>query len=155
MIAVAGSRAKLDLALSLGADAAVDYSTSDWPARVRKAAGGAGVDVVYDIVGGPVTAASLQALAPGGELVFAALGRYAIGAAELEAMITRNQSLRGFALLPLLSADGLRAGLSELFHLAASGQLVTQGGRYPLDQAAEAHRSLEERRSTGKVVLIP
>ncbi|RUV81643.1 zinc-binding alcohol dehydrogenase family protein, partial [Mesorhizobium sp. M5C.F.Ca.IN.020.14.1.1] len=126
-----------------------------WPARVRKAAGGAGVDVVYDIVGGPVTAASLQALAPGGELVFAALGRYAIGAAELEAMITRNQSLRGFALLPLLSADGLRAGLSELFHLAASGQLVTQGGRYPLDQAAEAHRSLEERRSTGKVVLIP
>ncbi|TIQ66957.1 MAG: zinc-binding alcohol dehydrogenase family protein, partial [Mesorhizobium sp.] len=132
------------------------YSTSDWPMRVREAAGGAGVDIIYDIVGGSVTAASLQALAPGGELVFAALGRYAIGAAELEAMITRNQSLRGFALLPLLSADGLRAGLSDLFHLAASGQLaVTQGGRYPLDQAAEAHRSLEERRSTGKVVLIP
>lgn len=156
VIAVAGSGAKLDLAVSLGADAAVDYSTSNWPARVREAAGGAGVDVVYDLVGGPVTAASLQALAPGGELVFAALGRYAIGAAELEAMITRNQSLRGFALLPLLSADGLRASLSELFHLAASGQLaVTQGGRYPLDQAAEAHRSLEERRSTGKIVLVP
>jgi NADPH2:quinone reductase len=67
-----------------------------------------------------------------------------------------NQSLRGFALLPLLAADGLRASLSELFQLAASGQLaVTQGGRYPLDQANEAHRSLEERRSTGKVVLIP
>jgi NADPH2:quinone reductase len=156
VIAVAGSRPKLDLALSLGADAAVDYSTSDWPMRVREAAGGAGVDVVYDIVGGSMTAASLEALAPGGELVFAALGRYAIGASELEAMITRNQSLRGFALLPLLSADGLRASLSELFHLAAGGQLaVTQGGRYPLDQANEAHRSLEERRSTGKVVLIP
>ncbi|RWB25916.1 MAG: hypothetical protein EOQ41_21920 [Mesorhizobium sp.] len=156
VIAVAGSRAKLDLALSLGADAAVDYSMSDWPMRVREAAGGAGVDVVYDIVGGTMTAASLQALARGGELVFAALGRYAIGAAELEAMITRNKSLRGFALLPLLSADGLRASLSELFHLAAGGQLaVTQGGRYPLDQANEAHRLLEERRSTGKVVLIP
>lgn len=156
VIAVAGSRAKLDLALSLGVDAAVDYSMSDWPARVRESAGGAGVDVVYDIVGGTMTAASLQALAPGGELVFAALGRYAIGAAELEAMITRNKSLRGFALLPLLSADGLRASLSELFHLAAGGQLaVTQGGRYPLDQANEAHRLLEERRSTGKVVLIP
>ncbi|RWQ69326.1 MAG: zinc-binding alcohol dehydrogenase family protein [Mesorhizobium sp.] len=156
VIAVAGSRAKLDLALSLGADAAVDYSTPDWPARVREAAGGAGVDIVYDIVGGSMTAASLQALAPCGELVFAALGRYAIGASELEAMITRNQSLRGFALLPLLSADGLRANLSELFHLAASGQLaVPQGGRYPLDQAAEAHSSLEKRRSTGKVVLIP
>lgn len=156
VIAVAGSRPKLDLALSLGADAAVDYSTSDWPMRVREAARGAGVDVVYDIVGGSVTAASLEALAPGGELVFAALGRYAIDASELEAMITRNQSLRGFALLPLLSADGLRASLPELFHLAASGELaVIRGGRYPLDQAAEAHRSLEERRSTGKVVLIP
>jgi NADPH2:quinone reductase len=156
VIAVAGSRAKLDLALSLGADAAVDYSTPDWPARVRKAAGGAGVDVVYDIVGGSMTAASLQALAACGELVFAALGRYAIRASDLEAMITRNQSLRGFALLPLLSPDGLRASLSELFRLAAGGQLaVTQGGRYPLDRANEAHRLLEERRSTGKVVLVP
>ncbi|MET3576992.1 NADPH2:quinone reductase [Mesorhizobium robiniae] len=156
VIAAAGSRAKLDLALSLGADAAVDYSTPDWPTRVREAAGGAGVDIVYDIVGGSMTAASLRALAPGGELVFAALGRYAIDASEMEAMILQNQSLRGFALLPLLSPDVLRASLSELFHLAASRQLaVTQGGRYPLDRAAEAHRSLEERRSTGKVVLIP
>ncbi|MCF6111787.1 quinone oxidoreductase family protein [Mesorhizobium muleiense] len=156
VIAVAGSRAKLDLGLSLGADAAVDYSASDWPARVREAAGGAGVDIVYDIVGGSMTAASLQALAPGGELVFAALGRYAIGASDLEAVINRNQSLRGFALLPLLSTDGLRTSLSELFHLAGGGQLaVKQGGRYPLDQANEAHRLLEERRSTGKVVLIP
>ncbi|RWO04780.1 MAG: zinc-binding alcohol dehydrogenase family protein [Mesorhizobium sp.] len=156
VIAVVGSRVKLDLALWLGADAAVDYSTSDWPTRVREAAGGAGVDAVYDIVGGSMTAASLQALAPGGELAFAALGRYAIGAAELEAMISRNQSLRGFALLPLLSPDMLRGSLSELFHLAASGGLlVTTGGRYPLDRANEAHRLLEERRSTGKVVLIP
>ncbi|GLS40166.1 NADPH:quinone oxidoreductase [Mesorhizobium tianshanense] len=156
VIAAAGSAAKRDLALLLGADAAVDYRGADWAAQVREATGGAGVDVVYDIVGGSITAASLEALAPGGELVFAALGRYAIGASELEAMITRNQSLRGFALLPLLSADGLRASLSELFHLAASGELaVIRGGRYPLDQAAEAHRSLEERRSTGKVVLIP
>lgn len=156
VIAVAGSRAKIDLALSLGADAAADYSTSDWSARVREAAGGAGVDIIYDIVGGSMTAASLEALAPGGELVFAALGRYAIGAAELEAMISRNQSLRGFALLPLLSPDVLSGSLSELFHLAAGGQLaVTQGGRYPLDRPNEAHRLLEERRSTGKVVLIP
>ncbi|SIT56672.1 NADPH:quinone oxidoreductase [Mesorhizobium prunaredense] len=156
VIAVAGSRAKLNLALSLGADAAFDYGMSDWSARVREAAGGAGFDIIYDIVGGSMTAAALNALAPCGEMVFAALGRYAIGASELEAMITRNQSLRGFALLPLLSADRLRASLSELFQLVAGGQLaVTQGGRYPLDQANEAHRSLEERRSTGKVVLIP
>jgi NADPH2:quinone reductase len=156
VIAAAGSRAKLDLALSLGADAAVDYSMTDWPMHVREAAGGAGVDIIYDIVGGSMTAASLEALAPCGELVFAALGRYAIGAAELESMITRNQSLRGFALLPLFTPDGLRANLSKLFHLAANGALVvTTGGRFPLDQVSEAHRLLEDRRSTGKVVLVP
>ena len=156
MIAAAGSTTKLDLALSLGADAAVDYSQPDWPTRVREAAGGAGVDIIYDTVGGAMTASALKALAPGGELVFAALGRYALGAGEMEAMIGQNQSLRGFALLPLLSPDVLSASLSELFQLAASGRLqVAIGGRFPLDQAGEAHRLLEGRRSTGKVVLMP
>lgn len=156
VIAAAGSKAKLDLALLLGADAAVDYSNTDWPEHVRAATGGAGVDTIYDIVGAPLTAAALEALAPCGELVFAALGRYALGAPQMEAMIGRNQSLRGFALLPLLSTDGLRDGLLELFNLAASGELnVTKGGRFPLDQASHAHRLLEERGATGKVVLIP
>ncbi|PWJ94338.1 NADPH:quinone reductase-like Zn-dependent oxidoreductase [Mesorhizobium loti] len=156
VIAAAGGKAKLHFALSLGADAAVDYSKPDWPARVREIAGGEGNDIIYDTVGGALTAASLQALAPGGELVFAALGRYALTASDLEAMIGRNQSLRGFALLPLLSPDVLRASLSELFNLAASGRLrVAIGGRFPLDQAGEAHQLLEERRSTGKVVLMP
>ncbi|RWC63008.1 zinc-binding dehydrogenase [Mesorhizobium sp.] len=156
VIATAGGKAKLDLALSLGADAAVDYTKPDWPVRVRDVTGGEGADIIYDTVGGAMTAASLQALAPGGELVFAALGRYALAASDLETMIGRNQSLRGFALLPLLSPDVLRAGLSELFQMAASDQLrVAIGGRFPLDQAGEAHRLLDERRSTGKVVLVP
>ncbi|MER8382306.1 zinc-binding dehydrogenase [Mesorhizobium sp. M1399] len=156
VIAAAGSKAKLDLALSLGADVAVDSSKTDWPERIRVATGGAGVDIVYDIVGGPLTAVALEALAPRGELAFAALGRYALGGPEMEAMIGRNQSLRGFALLPLLSPDVLRDDLSGLFNLAASGELkVTNGGRFPLDQASQAHRLLEERGATGKVVLIP
>ncbi|RJT39274.1 zinc-binding alcohol dehydrogenase family protein [Mesorhizobium waimense] len=155
VIAAAGSKAKLDLAVSLGADVSVDYSRADWAAEVREATGGAGVDIVYDTVGGALTAAALDALAPCGELVFAALGRYALGTAELEAMIGRNQSLRGFALLPLLTPAGLRENLSELFQLAASGQLVvTTGARLPLDQVSEAHRLLDDRRSTGKVVLM-
>ena len=156
VIAAAGGKAKLDLALSLGADAAVDYLKPDWPAHLRDITDGQGADIIYDTVGGALTAALLQALAPGGELVFAALGRYTLAASDLEAMIGRNQSLRGFALLPLLSTDVLKASLSELFQLAAGGRLqVAIGGRFPLDQAGEAHRLLDERRSTGKVVLIP
>jgi NADPH:quinone reductase len=156
VIAAAGGKAKLDHVLSLGADSAIDYSQPDWPARVRDVAGGEGADIIYDTVGGALTAAALQALAPGGELVFAALGRFALAASDVEAIIGRNQSLRGFALLPLLSPAVLRASLSELFHLAASGRLqVAIGRRFPLDRASEAHRLLDERRSTGKVVLTP
>ncbi|MER9437444.1 zinc-binding dehydrogenase [Mesorhizobium sp. M0618] len=156
VIAAAGGKAKLDFVLSLGADAAVDYTKPDWPARVRDLTGGEGANVIYDTVGGALTAALLEALAPGGELVFAALGRFGLAASDLEQLIGRNQSLRGFALLPLLSADVLKASLSELFQMAAGGQLqVTIGGRFRLDQAGEAHRLLDERRSTGKVVLIP
>ena len=156
VIAAAGGAGKLELALSLGADVAIDYTNPDWPARVRELAGEEGADIIYDTVGGALTALSLQALAPGGELVFAALGRYGLEPSDLEAMIGRNQSLRGFALLPLLSPQVLRASLSELFQLTASGRLrVAIGGRFPLDQAGEAHQLLEERRSTGKVVLMP
>ncbi|WP_026870209.1 quinone oxidoreductase family protein [Inquilinus limosus] len=156
VIAAAGGRAKLDVARSLGADLCIDYGEPGWAAQVHDATGGAGVDIAYDTVGGAVTGACLDALAPGGELVFGALGRFELGAADLENMILGNQSLRGFALLPLLTPDGLRADLAELFALAASGALrVVQGGRYRLDQAAEAHRALEDRKSTGKIVLIP
>lgn len=156
VIAAAGGKAKLDFVLSLGADAAVDYTKPDWPARVRDLTGGGGAHIIYDTVGGAQTAALLEALAPGGELVFAALGRFGLAASDLEQLIGRNQSLRGFALLPLLSADVLKASLSELFQMAAGGQLqVTIGGRFRLDQAGEAHRLLDERRSTGKVVLTP
>jgi NADPH2:quinone reductase len=156
IVATASTNEKLDFARSIGADAGVDYTTSDWVARVRDATGGAGADIVYELVGGAVTRASLDALAPRGELVFGALGRFELDASDLEKMILRNQSLRGFALLPLLTPDVLESSLTELFDLAASGELkVIQGGRYPLDQVAEAHRAIEGRRTTGKVVLVP
>ncbi|WP_225768475.1 zinc-binding dehydrogenase [Inquilinus sp. Marseille-Q2685] len=156
VIAVAGGQEKLDVARSLGADLSIDYGKPGWAALVRDATGGAGADIVYDTVGGDVTRACLEALAPRGELVFGALGRFELGAAELEGMILQNQSLKGFALLPLLTPEGLRVDLAELFALAASGALrVIRGSSYRLDQAAEAHRALEDRKSTGKVVLIP
>jgi len=156
VIAVAGGAEKLEAARSLGADLGVDYREPGWAGMVREATGGRGADIVYDTVGGAVTRACLDALAPAGELVFAALGRYELTVAELEGMLFRNQSLKGFALLPLLTPEALRTDLAELFASAAAGALtVTVGGRYRLDQAGEAHRVLEERRSVGKIVLMP
>ena len=156
VIAVAGSPSKLDFVSSLGADVGFDYSKPDWPARAKKASGGAGVDIVYDMVGGAMTAAALDALAPGGELVFGAMGRFALDTAQLEAMLAANQSLKGFALLPLLSPELLRNDLGELFRMALTGEIkVVLGEPFPLDRASDAHRAIEERRTSGKVVLVP
>jgi len=70
-------------------------------------------------------------------------------------MFLKNQSVRGFALLPLLSAIDLHKELSDLFELAQAGTLKALiGGRYSLKPAAEAHRVLENRLTTGKVVLV-
>jgi NADPH2:quinone reductase len=71
-------------------------------------------------------------------------------------MFTRNQSVKGFALLPLLSKDEVKADLSHLFDLALSGRLtVLPMARFPLNRASDAHRLIDARHNTGKVVLLP
>lgn len=156
VVAAAGSDEKLALARKLGADLAVDYTQPDWPHRLTWLNESRGVDTVYETVGGTLTCAALEALAPQGELVFGAVGRFDLDKPQLEAMLLRNQSLKGFALLPLLTPAELASGLSELFALASTGELtVVHGGRYPLDEAAQAHHALESRRTSGKVVLVP
>ena len=96
---------------------------------------------------------------PLGELViYGALNiqSFQLGVPELLGLIFKNQSVTGFAVAPLLTAESLKTGLAELFELAVSGQLkVTIGGTYPLERAAEAHRALEGRCTIGKVVLVP
>lgn len=156
VIAAAGTEEKLGLARALGADDGVDYRDAGWIDEVRALTGGAGADVIYDFVGGALTEACLTALAPQGELQFGALGRAMLGKAALEAMFARNQSLKGFALLPLLAPEAVKADLAHLFDLAVSGGLkILPGARFPLGQASDAHRLLDARRSTGKVVLVP
>jgi NADPH:quinone reductase len=155
MIATASTPEKLELAKSLGADFAIDYSAPDWVDDVKGVTKGVGADIIYDFVGGPMSKTSLSALAPLGQLIFAALNRFELDASDLEGMFLKNQSLRGFALLPLLNPVTLRDGLSQLFNLAQIGALkVPPGERYPLDRVAEAHRALEGRLTTGKVLIL-
>ncbi len=157
VVAGASSEEKLAFAQSLGADAAVNYTRPGWTDALGEATGGAGPDVIYEFVGGAVTAASLEALAPLGEIViYGALNvqSFALGVAELLRLIFKNQSVTGFAFAPLLTPANLRSGLAELFDLAVTGELkVTIGERFPLDRAADAHRALEGRGTMGKLVL--
>jgi NADPH2:quinone reductase len=156
VIALASTQSKLEVAESLGADFVFDYQKHGWIDQVKQVTGGKGIDIIYDSVGGSITGPCLKALAPRGELVFAALNRCQLTTRDLETMFNQNQSIKGFALLPLLNTVTLRDELSSLFHLAQTGRLkVLIGSRYPLDQVAEAHRALENRLTTGKVVLTP
>ncbi len=156
VIAAAGSEAKRQSALALGADLAVDYTAAEWAGAVRARTGGQGADVIYETVGGEIARASVAALAPAGEMLFAAMGRFSLELSAIRSMLDINQSLKGFSLLPLIAADRWRADLGILFDLAASGALkIVHGGRFSLDEAARAHRALEERRVSGKVVLVP
>lgn len=159
VIAAASTEDKRDFARTLGADSAVDYTASGWSQAVRDLTGGAGADVIYESVGGAVTGESLKALAPLGQIViFGSLNilDFNLGVSELLGLIFQNQSITGFATVPLLTPEGLREGLARLFALAASNDLkVTIGGAFPLEQAGDAHRALESRQSRGKIVLIP
>jgi NADPH2:quinone reductase len=159
VIGAASSTRKLDFVRSLGADFGVDYTKPGWVEEVRAASRAAGPDIIYESVGGDVTKRCLEVLAPRGELVvYGALNiqGFDFGVPELLGLIFKNQSLTGFAFATLASAEGLKTGLAELFDLAVGGALkATIGGAYPLEQAGEAHRALEGRGTTGKLVLVP
>jgi NADPH2:quinone reductase len=159
VVAAASSERKLEHARALGADAGVDYSRADWVEQARAATGGRGPDIIYESVGGAITRACLEALAPLGHLViYGALNiqQFELGVPELLGLIFKNQSLTGFAVAPLLTPDRLKGALAELFDLAGRGELKVQiGGRYAFDRVADAHRALSARRTTGKLVLVP
>jgi NADPH:quinone reductase len=159
VIAAASTSSKLDFVRALGADVGVNYTESTWTDDVRAATGGNGPDIIYESVGGDVTRDSLNLLAPLGRmLIYGALNiqSFALGVPELLGLIFKNQSVGGFALVPLLTPENLKAGLGELFALCISGELkVTIGGVHPLAEAGAAHRALESRGTMGKILLTP
>lgn len=155
VIAAASSSTKLKLAATLGADATVNYIQEGWEDEVLAATeGGGGVDICYDFAGGTLTRSLARVLAQRGVISFVAMSRFDLSPADVESLFAKNASLKGFALLPLVTPENLKADLADLFDKAARGEIkVTQGGRYPLQQAAEAHRALEGRATVGKIVL--
>jgi NADPH:quinone reductase len=159
VIAGASTPNKLDFVRALGADGGVNYTSPGWAEELRRITDGNGPDIIYESVGGEVTAASLGALAPQGQIViYGALNiqSFQLGVPELLGLIFKNQSLTGFAFAPLLTPATLRSALTALFDLVIKGELVvTIGGRYPLAEASKAHSAVEGRGTTGKLILTP
>lgn len=162
VIGAASSAAKLEAATSLGADQVVDYTRPDWPHRVRELTGGRGVDVILEMSGGAVFAQSLECLAPFGRVVVYGMASRSPLYFEPETILkffydpALNQSLHvfnlglWFGLQPQLTIGAFQ----ELIGLVASGRVKVQLDQtLPLSEAAHAHRLLEERRTTGKLIL--
>jgi NADPH2:quinone reductase len=159
IIATASSPDKRELALSLGADVAVDSGAEDMRAALIEAAGGRRVDVVLEMTGGRVTDESLAALAPFGRLaLYGMASRTPPTPVEGARLMARSITIAGMWLAHVfqLPGDVMRTALDELFALVADGTLrVVPGGEYGLSEARRAHEELRARRTIGKLLLDP
>ncbi len=158
VIATASTREKLDLALSLGADAAVDGAAEGYAERVIEANLGERADVILDAVGGPVFDAALGAVAEFGRLIsYGTASHRAPSPVDVGRLTEANIAVAGFWIRPLLARPGAcRAHLSELLELTAAGRIrPVAGGEYALSDAGTALEDVLARRTTGKIVLRP
>ena len=157
VIATASNREKLDLATSLGADVAIDYTEDDWPDKVREATGGNGADVILEMVGGDFPEKNLRCLNVFGRMVVYGAASGERGAIPPETLMKKCHSVVGFWLVPVTGRpDLLVPSLREVLAWTTSGELrLTIGAAYPLGEAAKAHADLEGRKTTGKLLLNP
>lgn len=158
VIAIVGSDAKGDLVRTLGADHIIISTREDIPSRVRELTNGEGADVVYDSVGKDTFEASLKSLKPLG--MFVSYGN-ASGAVPpfSPQLLAQNGSL--FFTRPVLNTYVrtpalLQESADDLFGVLQSGAVkVAAPKAYKLAEAAQAHRDLEARKTTGSLVLHP
>lgn len=159
VIALASSPEKRELALSLGADEAVDPATEDLVAALRAANGGARVDVALEMTGGAVFDATLRSLAPFGRLVtYGQAARTSPSPVDPTNLMAHSTAILGFWLAHCFAQPDrlLTPAVTELLAMLADGRLTAVvGGTYALGDVAEAHRALLSRESTGKLVLDP
>ncbi|MEO6248150.1 MAG: quinone oxidoreductase [Sphingomicrobium sp.] len=158
VIGTVSTKEKAALARGAGADDVILYGHEEVAPRVRELTGGAGVRVTFDGVGRDTWAASIastgrrglvacygNASAPVGEVDFGSL-------AAAGSLFATRPTLFDYYATP----DERRAGVARLWAMVASGAVKPEiGARYPLRDAARAHRDLEARRTTGSVLLIP
>ncbi|MBS0346706.1 MAG: quinone oxidoreductase [Proteobacteria bacterium] len=158
VIGTVSSEEKAALARQHGCDHAIVSTREKVSERVRALTGGVGVNVVYDSIGKDTFLDSLACLRPLGMMVSFGNASGPVEAFDL-GLLARMGSL--FLTRPTLFTytarrEDLLAMADELFGVVASGQVrITINQRYPLQDAATAHRALEARRTTGSTVLIP
>lgn len=163
VIGTVSTEEKERLAREAGAEEVIRYDrftdlTTELPAAVRDLTGGRGVAAVYDGVGKATFEASLASLRPRGIVVLFGAASGQVPPFDLQRLIGFDSA---YVTRPSIGAyiadrEELTWRAREVFEAAAAGTLTARiGGRYPLADAATAHRDLESRRTTAKLLLVP
>jgi NADPH2:quinone reductase len=152
------SDAKAQLVRDHGADAVINYATTDFADEVLKLTEGRGVDLILDAVGKPTFGDGLRCLAPFGHLILYGRAGGPTDPLNVTTLSAKSQKVSGF-MVPTVTRnfpDKTRESAARCFALMREGRLRLHVGKtFPLAQAADAHRHLESRQSTGKLVLLP
>lgn len=153
VIGTASTPEKLEIVKELGADAGVNYTEADWTEKVLAATpNGAGVDLLIEMVGGEVGEQNVRCLARGATMIVygSASGKdFSISALSL---LGRQLTVRGYTLYGETEAT-LAEFTRELMAHVLENRLQVIVQEFPLEEVADAHRAIENRETTGKVVL--
>lgn len=158
IIGTASTPDKLELAKAHGATHMINYKTEDWVKRVKEITGGAGCDVVYDAVGKDTYPGSLDCLKPLG--LWVSFGNASGAITNFDILLLSSKGSL-YATRPTLGTyvakrEDLLANANDLFDVVSKGVVkINVNHTYALKDAAQAHRDLEGRKTTGSIVLLP
>lgn len=158
VIGTVGSPAKAELAKAHGCDHVINYTTENFTQRVREITGGEGVPVVYDGVGKDTFMGSLDSLRPLGMMV--SYGNASGPVPPFDVLLLSQKGSLFITRPTLANYTSKRSDLAalgcELFDVVGSGQVrIEVHQTYALADAAQAHRDLEARKTTGSTILLP
>ena len=158
MIGTVGSDAKAEVARANGCAHTIVYTREDFVARTKEITGGKGVPVVYDAVGKDTFPASLDCLSPRG--LFVSYGNASGPIAGFNILLLSQKGSLYVTRPTLVTYAATRASLTamaeEVFGLVLAGKIKSEPRqKFALKDAAEAHRALESRATTGATVLMP
>ncbi len=150
VICAAGSRARADVGLALGAEHAIDYTTQDIHSEIMRITDGAGVDVLYDNIANPaVLPQAFKAIGDGGRLVTAGAHGGPVVPIDFFHLYDKRITIRGMP-------GSKPSDLPLCFQAAADGRIKVRIAHVlPLSRAADAHRMMESDPGMGKIVLDP
>jgi NADPH:quinone reductase-like Zn-dependent oxidoreductase len=159
VIVTVGSQDKAEACLKLGADRAINYKSEDFVAEVKAATGGAGANVILDMVGGDYIDRNYDAAAVEGRIVqIAFLAGTPKASANFAKLMVKRLHHTGSTLRPRSNADKaamVAAIEAKVMPLLREGRIKPlMDSSFPLEQAADAHRRMETSAHIGKIVLV-